>query len=273
MVALDAQYPQYGFAQHKGYGVPAHMEAIARQGPCPQHRRSFEPVKGMTGWSRERMLAEEAAGQEGKEEGKEAKSCGDVVEAHEAKRAHGIKAKAARGAAADERRQGQEGDEVEGLGKDDGEGQKVRAERAGASGKASKGAARGRAGKAGKGRALGAKELGADLAGGSEDQGAAKRPRRSGKGQGTGRGLGQGGTGQGEEEADAEQQEAVAVVAVAEAESPGQGEGADEGGPRERVAGRKRGPPKAAEGPEAAKGEAAPQPPKRLRRAAARVKA
>jgi len=47
MLALDAEYPQYGFGQHKGYGVPAHMEAIARHGPCPAHRRSFQPVKGM----------------------------------------------------------------------------------------------------------------------------------------------------------------------------------------------------------------------------------
>jgi hypothetical protein len=49
MVQLDQQYPQYGFAQHKGYGVPAHLAALQQHGPCPEHRRSFEPVKSMTG--------------------------------------------------------------------------------------------------------------------------------------------------------------------------------------------------------------------------------
>lgn len=45
MVALDRQYPAYGFARHKGYGVPSHLEALARLGPCPEHRRSFAPVR------------------------------------------------------------------------------------------------------------------------------------------------------------------------------------------------------------------------------------
>ena len=45
MVALDAQFPGYGFAVHKGYGTPAHLEALKRLGPCPHHRRSFAPVK------------------------------------------------------------------------------------------------------------------------------------------------------------------------------------------------------------------------------------
>ena len=44
LVALDALYPQYGFAQHKGYSTPQHMEALQRHGPCPIHRRSFAPV-------------------------------------------------------------------------------------------------------------------------------------------------------------------------------------------------------------------------------------
>ena len=38
---LDEQYPQYGFAQHKGYGTKAHYEAIAKYGLCPAHRPSF----------------------------------------------------------------------------------------------------------------------------------------------------------------------------------------------------------------------------------------
>ena len=38
---LDRSYPEYGFAQHKGYGTAAHIEAIRRFGPCPEHRRTF----------------------------------------------------------------------------------------------------------------------------------------------------------------------------------------------------------------------------------------
>lgn len=44
-VAVDARYPQYGFARHKGYGTPAHLSAIARHGPCPVHRFGFAPVR------------------------------------------------------------------------------------------------------------------------------------------------------------------------------------------------------------------------------------
>ena len=38
---LDRQYPEYGFAAHKGYGTKAHYAAIDRYGPCPEHRMSF----------------------------------------------------------------------------------------------------------------------------------------------------------------------------------------------------------------------------------------
>lgn len=41
---LDKLYPQYGFAQHKGYPTKAHLAALAQFGPCPEHRRSFGPV-------------------------------------------------------------------------------------------------------------------------------------------------------------------------------------------------------------------------------------
>lgn len=41
---LDAQYPDYGFARHKGYGTAQHLEALRRLGACPEHRRSFAPV-------------------------------------------------------------------------------------------------------------------------------------------------------------------------------------------------------------------------------------
>jgi ribonuclease HII len=38
------EYPQYGFAGHKGYGTAAHLAALRLHGACPQHRRSFAPV-------------------------------------------------------------------------------------------------------------------------------------------------------------------------------------------------------------------------------------
>ena len=41
---LDAQYPDYGFARHKGYGTAQHLAALRRLGACPEHRRSFAPV-------------------------------------------------------------------------------------------------------------------------------------------------------------------------------------------------------------------------------------
>lgn len=47
MVQWHEQYPQYGFAGHKGYGTVAHRKAIAEHGPCPIHRRSFEPVRSL----------------------------------------------------------------------------------------------------------------------------------------------------------------------------------------------------------------------------------
>lgn len=42
---LDKQYPQYGFAQHKGYPAPKHLSALRAHGICPQHRLSYAPVK------------------------------------------------------------------------------------------------------------------------------------------------------------------------------------------------------------------------------------
>ncbi len=44
---LEATYPGYGFAKHKGYPTKAHLEVLARLGPCPEHRRSFGPVSQM----------------------------------------------------------------------------------------------------------------------------------------------------------------------------------------------------------------------------------
>lgn len=47
MVELHGRYPQYNFAGHKGYGTAAHLKAIKQHGPCPEHRRSFAPVREM----------------------------------------------------------------------------------------------------------------------------------------------------------------------------------------------------------------------------------
>ncbi|MEJ2008737.1 MAG: ribonuclease HII [Acidobacteriota bacterium] len=42
---LDKKYPQYCLARNKGYGTREHLEALARYGPCPEHRRTYQPVK------------------------------------------------------------------------------------------------------------------------------------------------------------------------------------------------------------------------------------
>ncbi|QBK05146.1 ribonuclease HII [Hylemonella gracilis] len=42
--AYDREFPQYGFAAHKGYGTAVHLAALRAHGACPQHRRSFAPV-------------------------------------------------------------------------------------------------------------------------------------------------------------------------------------------------------------------------------------
>lgn len=47
MLGLDAEFPGYGFAKHKGYGTAQHQAALARLGPCPQHRRSFAPIAAL----------------------------------------------------------------------------------------------------------------------------------------------------------------------------------------------------------------------------------
>ena len=44
-LALHDLYPQYGFAGHKGYPTPEHLAALQAHGPCPEHRRSFGPVR------------------------------------------------------------------------------------------------------------------------------------------------------------------------------------------------------------------------------------
>ncbi|OEE74311.1 ribonuclease HII [Enterovibrio norvegicus FF-162] len=49
MEVLDAQYPQYGFAKHKGYPTKAHFEALDAHGAIAEHRKSFKPVKKALG--------------------------------------------------------------------------------------------------------------------------------------------------------------------------------------------------------------------------------
>jgi ribonuclease HII len=44
MVDLDRRYPHYGFAAHKGYSVPEHVQALAAYGPCPEHRLTYRQV-------------------------------------------------------------------------------------------------------------------------------------------------------------------------------------------------------------------------------------
>jgi len=49
MLTFDRQWPDYGFAEHKGYGTPQHLAALAAHGPCPIHRRTFAPLKPVQG--------------------------------------------------------------------------------------------------------------------------------------------------------------------------------------------------------------------------------
>lgn len=52
MHLMDDVYPGYGFDKHVGYLTEAHRDAIHAKGPCKIHRRSYEPIKSITGWSR-----------------------------------------------------------------------------------------------------------------------------------------------------------------------------------------------------------------------------
>jgi ribonuclease HII len=47
LIEMASTYPGYRFADHKGYGTPYHLAALKRLGPCPIHRKSFAPVKGL----------------------------------------------------------------------------------------------------------------------------------------------------------------------------------------------------------------------------------
>ena len=47
MIAMDAEYPGYGFASHKGYNAPVHQAALKAMGPCPIHRKSWAPIRAL----------------------------------------------------------------------------------------------------------------------------------------------------------------------------------------------------------------------------------
>ncbi|WGM31966.1 Ribonuclease HII [Brevundimonas sp. NIBR11] len=47
MIAMDAEYPGYGFASHKGYNAPIHQAALKAMGPCPIHRKSWAPIRAL----------------------------------------------------------------------------------------------------------------------------------------------------------------------------------------------------------------------------------
>ena len=49
MEAISGRYPAYGFAANKGYATAEHSAALVEAGPCPEHRRSFAPVREAAG--------------------------------------------------------------------------------------------------------------------------------------------------------------------------------------------------------------------------------
>jgi len=49
MDIVAKKYPQYNFDGHKGYGTQSHVDAIKKYGPCPQHRKTFEPISSLYG--------------------------------------------------------------------------------------------------------------------------------------------------------------------------------------------------------------------------------
>jgi ribonuclease HII len=59
MVEMDKLYPQYGFANHKGYGTLEHREALEKYGPCPIHRKSYGTVREIISLSSGAMFADD----------------------------------------------------------------------------------------------------------------------------------------------------------------------------------------------------------------------
>ena len=58
MVAMDADHPGYGFADHKGYSTPAHSLALTELGPCAEHRYSFINVRRVARGASTAVVAE-----------------------------------------------------------------------------------------------------------------------------------------------------------------------------------------------------------------------
>ena len=56
MSKLAKKYPEYGFEKHMGYGTVMHRNALFKYGICPEHRRSFEPCKSLTGFDKEKNV-------------------------------------------------------------------------------------------------------------------------------------------------------------------------------------------------------------------------
>ena len=48
LIEMDKAFPAYGFAKHKGYGTALHAAALAKYGPCTEHRMSFKPLRALT---------------------------------------------------------------------------------------------------------------------------------------------------------------------------------------------------------------------------------
>ena len=61
MKKIATKYPEYGFDRHMGYGTAMHRKAIAKYGICPEHRRSFEPCKSLTGYDIEKCRAKKGS--------------------------------------------------------------------------------------------------------------------------------------------------------------------------------------------------------------------
>lgn len=65
MIEMDGLYPGYGFASHKGYNAPIHMDALVRLGPCEIHRRGWRPVKMVLSGLDPRVVAQDGLPFEG----------------------------------------------------------------------------------------------------------------------------------------------------------------------------------------------------------------
>ncbi len=65
MVQLDGRFPDYGFAEHKGYNTPTHEAALAEHGPCSDHRFSFVNVAAVAGRGRRAGLVQNGAATDG----------------------------------------------------------------------------------------------------------------------------------------------------------------------------------------------------------------